>query len=81
MPNSQPPPQRAAWHEVVLRQKYNDPTRLKASLDSIYGPGRYIVKIKANRYYLQLPEPLLEVNRPVILSEPRNDDAETFYSL
>ncbi|KAI1489255.1 hypothetical protein F5X96DRAFT_641605 [Biscogniauxia mediterranea] len=48
------------WHEVVLRQKYNDPRKLKESLDTMYGQGGYQVKTKANRYILKLPVPLDE---------------------
>ncbi|KAI1642504.1 uncharacterized protein F4817DRAFT_294798 [Daldinia loculata] len=57
MPEPQPPIETATWYEVVLKQKYNDPQKLKSSLDSMYGQGRYKVKIKASRYILQLPEP------------------------
>ncbi|KAI0600868.1 hypothetical protein F4775DRAFT_509151 [Biscogniauxia sp. FL1348] len=46
------PTRRADWHEVVLRQKYNDPRKLKESLDTMYGQGGYQVKIKANRHKL-----------------------------
>ncbi|KAI1477293.1 hypothetical protein F4774DRAFT_389532 [Daldinia eschscholtzii] len=54
---SQPQSKTVTWHEVVLRQKYNDPLKLKNSLDSMYGQNKYKVRIKANRYILQLPEP------------------------
>ncbi|KAI2778760.1 hypothetical protein F4815DRAFT_231384 [Daldinia loculata] len=61
MPEPQPPIETATWYEVVLKQKYNDPQKLKSSLDSMYGQGRYKVKIKASRYILQLPEPPQEL--------------------
>ncbi|KAI1465107.1 uncharacterized protein F4812DRAFT_132306 [Daldinia caldariorum] len=53
---SQPQPQSQSetWHEVVLRQKYNDPLKLKNSLDSMYGQDRYKVRVKSGRYILQL---------------------------
>jgi len=35
------------WHEVVLRQKYNDPRKLKESLDTMYGQGGYQVKVRS----------------------------------
>ncbi|KAI1799226.1 hypothetical protein F4811DRAFT_544927 [Daldinia bambusicola] len=57
MPESQsqqPQTKNATWHEVVLRQKYNDPQKLKNSLDSMYGPDRYKVRVKSGRYILQL---------------------------
>jgi hypothetical protein len=46
------------WHEQILRQKYNDPRRLKEYLDEAYGPGNYLVKTKSNRWILCLPEPM-----------------------
>ncbi|KAI2609182.1 hypothetical protein GGR54DRAFT_387613 [Hypoxylon sp. NC1633] len=58
----------AQYHEVVLRQKYNDPMKLKNSLDRRFGAGMYRVKTKANRYILLLPYLLHEVNRPSIPS-------------
>jgi hypothetical protein len=39
MSNSRP------WHEVMLRQKYNDPRKLKQVLDKVYGSGNYLVKV------------------------------------
>ncbi|KAI0097136.1 hypothetical protein F4814DRAFT_453665 [Daldinia grandis] len=59
MPEPQLPLKPTAWHEVVLKQKYNDPRKLKNTLDSLYGNDNY--KIKSGRYILQLPEPLDEV--------------------
>ncbi|KAH9908536.1 hypothetical protein F4778DRAFT_350697 [Xylariomycetidae sp. FL2044] len=50
----------ADLYEVVLRQKYNDPRKLKAILDDSYGFGKYRVKIRANRYILMLPQHLGE---------------------
>ena len=32
-------------HEVIMRQKYNDPRKLKAALDYKYGTGNYHVKV------------------------------------
>ncbi|KAI0012556.1 hypothetical protein F4779DRAFT_40547 [Xylariaceae sp. FL0662B] len=61
MPDPGSPLECGVWHETVLRQKYNDPMKLKNLLDNAYGQGRYNVKIKANRYILRLPEPLNEV--------------------
>ncbi len=34
------------WHVVVLRQKYNDPLKLKNTLDTLYGEGNYKVKVR-----------------------------------
>ncbi|KAI1393170.1 uncharacterized protein F4822DRAFT_383740 [Hypoxylon trugodes] len=48
--------QQQPWHDIVLKTKYNDPLKLKSSLDSMYGKGKYRVKVRANRYILQLPE-------------------------
>ncbi|KAK0725506.1 hypothetical protein B0H67DRAFT_570708 [Lasiosphaeris hirsuta] len=56
MSNSQDP----GWHEEVMRQKYNDPRKLKDFLDKTYGSGNYLVKIRSNRWILCLPEPLQE---------------------
>ncbi|KAI0378688.1 hypothetical protein F5Y04DRAFT_143530 [Hypomontagnella monticulosa] len=61
-----PDPRVASWHNVVLKQKYNDPLKLKATLDGIYGKGQYRVTTRANRYILQLPEKLNEVNEPSV---------------
>ncbi|OTB02219.1 hypothetical protein M426DRAFT_322795 [Hypoxylon sp. CI-4A] len=58
MPDSKLLTGHAAWHEVILRQKYNDPLKLKDSLNNLYGEGRYKVKTRANRYILQVPEPM-----------------------
>lgn len=60
MSDSRSTPANAGWHDVILRQKYNNPTKLKNALDSMYGQGRYKVMIRANRYILQLPEPFVE---------------------
>ena len=32
-------------HEVIMRQKYNDPRKLKAALDYAYVAGNYRVKV------------------------------------
>ncbi|KAK4108503.1 hypothetical protein N656DRAFT_784001 [Canariomyces notabilis] len=44
----------------MLRQKYNDPRKLKQVLDKVYGSGNYLVKIMSERWILYLPEPLTE---------------------
>jgi hypothetical protein len=56
------------WHEQILRQKYNDPRRLKEYLDEAYGPGNYLVKTKSNRWILCLPEPMNQVPDSLLFS-------------
>jgi len=34
-----------AWHKEVMKQKYNDPDRLKCYLDTVYGPGNWRVEV------------------------------------
>ncbi|KAK3346875.1 hypothetical protein B0T25DRAFT_553072 [Lasiosphaeria hispida] len=51
-------PQDSGWHEELMRQKYNDPRKLKDFLDKTYGFGNYLVKIRRNRWILCLPEQL-----------------------
>ncbi|KAI1105657.1 hypothetical protein F4804DRAFT_331080 [Jackrogersella minutella] len=66
MPDSELPSEKVEWHEVVLKQKYNDPLKLKKSLDGLYGQGKYKVRTKANRYILQLPEKIHEEKKAEI---------------
>ncbi|KAK4202403.1 hypothetical protein QBC40DRAFT_44056 [Triangularia verruculosa] len=49
-------------YEHVMRQKYNDPRKLKTWLDATYPLGNYAVKVKDNRWILSLPEPLSDVS-------------------
>ncbi|KAH7311522.1 hypothetical protein B0I35DRAFT_438242 [Stachybotrys elegans] len=53
MPGQTPP-----WFEQVMRQKYNDPVKLRDYLDETYGPDNYLVKTRSNRWILCLPAPL-----------------------
>ncbi|OHW97771.1 hypothetical protein CSPAE12_03533 [Colletotrichum incanum] len=48
-------------HKKVMRAKYIDQSKLKTSLDSIYGEGNYLVKERANRYIIMLPTPMKDV--------------------
>lgn len=66
MTDSSPPSEKEPPYEVVLRQKYNDPLKLKKSLDEMYGKGKYMVTLRANRYILRLPEPLQDGKRAEI---------------
>ncbi|WYZ38039.1 hypothetical protein EsH8_II_001545 [Colletotrichum jinshuiense] len=59
-PTSTSTPPARFLHEQVMQERYHDPLKLKASLDSIYGEGNYQVKERANRYILQLPIPIKE---------------------
>ncbi|KAI2470510.1 hypothetical protein F4781DRAFT_175311 [Annulohypoxylon bovei var. microspora] len=75
MPESKSPPGNVGWHEVVLRQKYNDQMKLKVALDEMYGQGKYGVKMRATRWILQLPEPIPEVNLPDAVSKTDTETA------
>lgn len=41
-----------------MRQRYNNPSKLKEILDQMFGPGKYRVTIQSERYILHLPQPL-----------------------
>ncbi|KAK4175752.1 hypothetical protein QBC36DRAFT_330733 [Triangularia setosa] len=58
-------------YEHVMRQKYNDPRKLKSWLDAAYPSGNYAVKIRDNRWILSLPEPLNEAMLEYIESQIR----------
>ncbi|CCF43530.1 hypothetical protein CH063_13205 [Colletotrichum higginsianum] len=60
LPKSAPTPKAANPfpHEQLMRAKYLDQRKLKNSLDSIYGEGKYQVKERASRYILMLPTPM-----------------------
>lgn len=45
-------------HEVVLRQRYNDPMKLKKVLDEMFGEGKYRVQTRSTRWILRVPEPM-----------------------
>ncbi|KAI5860608.1 hypothetical protein GGS23DRAFT_599416 [Durotheca rogersii] len=61
MPSSQGSPEPATWHEILLRNKYNNPMKLKDVLDKMYGKGKYRIRSKSSNLVLLLPEPLKEV--------------------
>ncbi|GAB1314606.1 hypothetical protein MFIFM68171_04816 [Madurella fahalii] len=55
-----------AWHKKVMKQKYNDPDKLKEYLDAVYGPGNWRVEVKSNnRWMIGLTRPWQEVSKKV----------------
>ncbi|KAI0892816.1 hypothetical protein F4806DRAFT_224186 [Annulohypoxylon nitens] len=55
-------------HEVVLRQRYNDPMKLKKVLDEMFGEGKYRVQTRSTRWILRVPEPMPKVNASNLIS-------------
>ncbi|KAK7224313.1 hypothetical protein V2G26_012316 [Clonostachys chloroleuca] len=60
MASKQPSSGQGPLYEEVMRQKYNDPAKLRDLLDELYGRGNYSVKTKSSRWILRLPAPLKE---------------------
>ncbi|KAI0880776.1 uncharacterized protein GGS22DRAFT_80021 [Annulohypoxylon maeteangense] len=56
MPNPKPSPAKEGGNEVLLRQRYNDPIKLKKVLDEMFGEGKYGVQTRSTRWILRLPE-------------------------
>jgi len=48
------------WFQHILRKKYRDPARLKASLDDSFGEDMYRVLVRRDRYILVVPKQLSE---------------------
>ncbi|KAK3377250.1 hypothetical protein B0T24DRAFT_237276 [Lasiosphaeria ovina] len=61
-----------AWYKNVMKQKYNDPDKLKAYLDTVYGPGNWMVEVRSNnRWMISLTRPWQESEMEEIESNIR----------
>ncbi|KAK1752026.1 hypothetical protein QBC47DRAFT_416510 [Echria macrotheca] len=61
-----------AWHKKVMKQKYNDPDKLREYLDATYGPGNWRVEVKStNRWMIALTRPWKEHEMEYIESQVR----------